>query len=74
MNYVDPYQQHQIYMPQQAIMVQRPLDQQYTVDTNLSSDFDSRHDGMTGRETATSYNRNDSIERPPSNNDPDPWK
>lgn len=70
--FVDPYQQRPIFMPQQAIMVQQQPDHQNTVDTNLSSDFDSRNDDLLGRETA-SYSRNDSIDPPPSNTDPDPW-
>lgn len=71
--FVNPYQQRPIYMPQQAIVVQQQPEQQNTIDTNLSSDFESSNHGLTGQETVHSYNRNDSIDPPPSNNDPDPW-
>jgi len=71
--FVSPYQQRPIYMPQQAIVVQQQPEQQNTIDTNLSSDFESSNHGLTGQETVHSYNRNDSIDPPPSNNDPDPW-
>ena len=85
--YGHPYQQSPMYMPmpQPAVMMRPigtvlgegagliPADQRNTIDTNLSSDFESRNDALGLRQDTGSCVRHNSMDPPPSNTDPDPW-
>ena len=83
MTYVDQYGTQQVFVrPGQVMMPpiapvqpqQQPMfNMGDTVDTNLS-EFDSKNEPMVGREDTASLKRDNSMDPPPSNTDPDPWE